>query len=92
MATFVIIDSNVRDREQYLRAQPKGVSAIDDVGGRFIARAREPVVLEGPWSPTRLSVIEFRDLETAQSWYGSPDYQAAKAIREHAADMCIVAI
>jgi uncharacterized protein (DUF1330 family) len=92
MPAFVIIDSNVRDRDQYQRAQPRGVSAIDEAGGRFIARAREPLVLEGLWAPTRLSIIEFRDLETARSWYGSPDYQAAKAIREHAADMSIVAI
>ena len=92
MPAFVIIDSNVRDREQYLRAQPQGMSALAQAGGRFVARAQEPLVLEGSWSPSRVSLIEFHDLETARRWYGSPDYQAAKAIREHAADMCVVAI
>jgi uncharacterized protein (DUF1330 family) len=89
---FVIIDSTVHDREQYLLAQPQGLNALAQAGGRFIARAREPHVLEGRWSPSRVSVIEFRDLEAAKLWYASPDYQAAKSIREHAADMCIVAI
>jgi uncharacterized protein (DUF1330 family) len=89
---FVIIDSNVRDREQYLLAQPRGMSALAQTGGQFIARAREPLVLEGRWSPSRVSIIEFRNFADAKRWYGSPDYQAAKSIREQAADMCIVAI
>jgi uncharacterized protein (DUF1330 family) len=89
---FVIIDSNVRDPEQYALAQPRGMSALEQAGGQFIARAREPLVLEGRWSPHRVSVIEFRDLADAKRWYESPDYQAAKSIREQAADMCIVAI
>jgi uncharacterized protein (DUF1330 family) len=89
---FVIIDSNVHDAAQYRLAQPQGLNALSQAGGRFIARAREPHILEGRWSPSRVSIIEFRDLEAAKLWYASPDYQAAKSIRERAADMCIVAI
>ena len=91
MSAYVLIDSCIHDLAAYRTAQPPGLRALDAVGGRFVARGRPPMVLEGTWSPTRLSLVEFADLETAQRWYGSEDYQAAKALREHAADVCMVA-
>jgi uncharacterized protein (DUF1330 family) len=91
MPAFVLIDSNIHDLETYRTAQPPGLRALDAVGGRFIARGRQPTILEGGWTPTRLSLVEFADLDTAQRWYDSADYQAAKVIRERAADVCMVA-
>ena len=49
-------------------------------------------MLEGDWNPTRLVVLEFPDLEAVQRFYESPEYQAAKALREGAAHLNMVAV
>jgi len=49
-------------------------------------------VLEGDWEPTRLVVLEFEDLDAVKRWYDSPEYQAAKKLREGAANLRMVAV
>ena len=49
-------------------------------------------MLEGDWNPTRLVVLEFEDLEAAKRFYDSPEYQAAKKLREGAANLNMVAV
>jgi uncharacterized protein (DUF1330 family) len=41
-------------------------------------------VVEGDWQPGRVVVIEFPSADDARNWYDSPDYAAAKAIRQRA--------
>jgi uncharacterized protein (DUF1330 family) len=91
MPAYVIVDSDIHDLEQYKQAQGPGFKALEDAGGRFIARGGDPLVLEGDWAPKRLSLIEFPDVETARRWYESADYQEAKGIRAGAATLSIVA-
>jgi uncharacterized protein (DUF1330 family) len=49
-------------------------------------------VFEGDWSPTRLVVLEFDDLDAAKQWYASEAYQEAKQLREGAARLRMVAV
>ena len=55
-------------------------------------RGGETAVLEGDWSPKRLVVVEFDDLEAAKRFYDSPEYQAAMKLREGAASLNMVAV
>ncbi|GAA3481849.1 MULTISPECIES: DUF1330 domain-containing protein [Streptomyces] len=43
-------------------------------GGKWLAIDGEVQVLEGAW-PGSVVLIEFPDMETAQAWYNSPEYQ-----------------
>jgi uncharacterized protein (DUF1330 family) len=43
-------------------------------------------VKEGDWSPSRIVMLEFADVEAAQTWYNSPEYQAILPIRLACAD------
>ena len=61
-------------------------------GGHFIVRGGELAVLEGDWNPERLVVLEFEDLDAIRRFYDSPEYQAAKALREGAANLRMVAV
>jgi uncharacterized protein (DUF1330 family) len=55
-------------------------AAVEKFGGRYLARGSVPEVLEG--SPGhKFLLIEFRDKPTAQAWFASPDYAAAKQLR-----------
>lgn len=60
-------------------------------GARFLVRGGAQEVVEGQLRQ-RAVVIEFPDLKAAQDCYHSPEYQAAKALRDGVslADLCIV--
>jgi uncharacterized protein (DUF1330 family) len=92
MPAFVIVETDVHDPEQYEQYKAASPGAVAAGGGRFVARGGELAVLEGDWSPKRLVVLEFPDLEAAKRWYESPEYQAAKKLRDGAANLRMVAV
>ena len=92
MPAYVVVDIEVRDAatyEEYKRLAPPSIAAY---GGRYVARGGATTVLEGEWRPTRLVILEFPTAERARAWWGSPEYAAAKALRQSSAgsDMVLV--
>ncbi len=85
MAGYVIFDIDVRDAAGYEEYRALGAPTVPEHGGRFIVRGGQAATLEGDWVPRRVVVIAFHDVDAARRWYGSPRYQAAKAIRERTA-------
>ena len=92
MPAYVIVDSDVRDPEQYERYKAVVPSTLAAYGGRFIARGGELAVLEGDWQPKRVVVLEFEDLEAARRWYDSPEYREARGLRAGAATLQMIAV
>jgi len=92
MSAYVIVETDVHDPEQYARYREASPGAVHSVGGRVVVRGGELAVLEGDWSPSRLVVLEFPDLEAAKRWYDSPEYEEAKRLREGAANLRMVAV
>jgi uncharacterized protein (DUF1330 family) len=92
MPAYVIVETDIHDPEQYEQYKAASPAAVAGGGGRFLVRGGELVVLEGDWEPTRLVVLEFEDLDAVKRWYDSPEYQAAKQLREGAANLRMVAV
>jgi uncharacterized protein (DUF1330 family) len=92
MPAYVIVDTSVTDPEQYQKYMAASPGAVAAGGGRFLVRGGEHVVLEGDWQPSRLVVLEFEDLAAARRWYESDAYQAARKLREGAAEFRMVAV
>ena len=92
MPAYVIIETDVNDPERYERYKAASPGAIAAGGGRFLARGGELAVLEGDWTPKRIVLLEFPDLDAAKRWYDSPEYEAARALRAGAAKMRMVAV
>jgi uncharacterized protein (DUF1330 family) len=92
MPAYVIVETDINDPEQYERYKAESPAAIAAGGGRFVARGGELAVLEGDWSPSRIVVLEFDDLEAAKRWYDSDEYRAARKLREGAATLRMVAV
>ncbi|MFL5910586.1 MAG: DUF1330 domain-containing protein [Gaiellaceae bacterium] len=92
MPAYVIVETDVRDPEQYERYKAASPGSVAAGGGRFVARGGELAVLEGDWNPSRIVILEFPDLEAAKRWYESPGYQEVKALREGAASLRMVAV
>ena len=82
MPAYVIATVEVKDPvryEDYKTLVPPSIAAF---GGRFVARGGKTDVLEGDWNPKRLVILEFPNAERARQWYDSPEYAAAKALRQ----------
>jgi uncharacterized protein (DUF1330 family) len=92
MPAYLIVDADVIDPEQYEQYKAASPGAIAAGGGRFLVRGGELDVLEGDWSPTRVVVVEFENLEAAKAFYESPEYQAAIKLREGAAKFNMIAV
>ena len=92
MAAYVIVETDVTNPEQYEQYKAASPAAIAAGGGRFLVRGGELAVLEGDWQPSRIVVLEFKDLEAAKRWYESQAYQEAKKLREGAASFRAIAV
>ena len=92
MPAYVIVETDIYDPEQYEQYKAVSPAAVAGGGGRFVVRGGELAVLEGDWEPVRLVMLEFEDLEAAKRWYASPEYQAAKQLREGAANLRMIAV
>jgi len=86
MAAYLIAIVNVTDPDRYAEYKKLSPGAIAAYGGKFIARGGPVVSLEGPEPAGRVVVVEFPSLEQAEKCYRSPEYAAAKAKREGAAE------
>jgi uncharacterized protein (DUF1330 family) len=92
MAAYVLVDCKVTDPSRYETYKKLAAAAVAHHGGRYLVRGGEHARLEGTWNPNRLVVLEFPTLERARAFYDSTEYLAARAAREGAANMNIVAV
>lgn len=92
MTAYVIVETDITHPEQYELYKAASPAAIAAGGGRFLVRGGELAVLEGDWSPSRVVVLEFEDLEAAKRWYDSQAYQEARKLREGAAKFRMIAV
>ena len=86
MPAYVIVQITVRDPVTYERYKELAPPSIAAYGGRYLARGGATETLEGSWRPTRLVILEFPSVERARDWWSSPEYAAAKALRQQSAD------
>jgi uncharacterized protein (DUF1330 family) len=92
MPAYIIVETDISDPEQYEQYKAASPGAVAAGGGRFIVRGGELAVLEGDWSPSRLVVLEFENLDAAKAFYESEQYVEARKLREGAATLNMVAV
>ncbi|RDV00813.1 DUF1330 domain-containing protein [Trinickia dinghuensis] len=85
MAAYAIFDIDVHDAQLYGEYRQLAAPSVEQYGGRYIVRGGPASNLEGKWDPMRVVVLQFDTIEQARTWYDSPEYRAARAIRERAA-------
>lgn len=82
---------DVRDAEGYKDYVATARPAFEHFGANFLARGGAHDEVEGP-GRARNVIIEFPSMAAARDCYDSPEYQAAKAIRQKVADGEIVLV
>jgi uncharacterized protein (DUF1330 family) len=81
---YIIVESLISDPEafkQYMAAAPAVAKAF---GGDYLVRGGRLEVLEGDWTPPRMTVLRYPSFEQAKAMYDSPGYVQARSLRKGA--------
>ena len=85
MPAYWITHVTVTDEASYAEYAKRAGPAIAAHGGEFLVRGGAYKQLEGRDRPRNV-LARFPSLAAAEACYNSPEYQAAKAIRQTVAD------
>ena len=88
---YVISRVDITNPDAYARYAAAATKAIADHGGRILARGGRFEALEGK-ARARNVVLEFESYDAARRYYQSEQYQAARALREGAAEVEMVLV
>ena len=92
MSALIIVDIEVLDPVRYEDYKRLASEAIARYGGRYLVRGGKNEVLDGDWQPGRLVVLEFESVAQAKAWRNSPEYAAAKKVRDECARANMVVV
>ena len=81
---YLLVQADVTNEERYADYVKVAPDVVRKYGGRYLARGGRSHTLEGPPARSRVVVIEFPSYEAAERFYRSPEYTAARQLREGA--------
>jgi uncharacterized protein (DUF1330 family) len=85
MAAYFLFDNvEVTDPAALARYAEQVGPLVASYGGRYLAAAVAPEVVEGDPGLRSVVLIEFPDGESARAWYDSPAYRPLKELRRRA--------
>lgn len=85
MAAYVIAEIDITDPIGYEEYKKMGPPTVAAYGGKFMARGGKSEVLEGSWSPKRIVILQFDNMQRAKEWWASKEYGPAKQARQKTA-------
>jgi uncharacterized protein (DUF1330 family) len=88
---YVVSRVDIKDPDAYARYAAAATKVIAAHGGRALARGGRHEALEGR-ARARNVVLEFDSYEAARAYFHSADYQAARALRQGAADIEMILV
>lgn len=87
MSAFLIVDTKIKDNTAYDEYKRLAKPIVEKYGGVYRARGGALHIYETElWTPTRLVIIEFPDVKSAQAFVDSEEYAPVKPIRQNNAD------
>jgi uncharacterized protein (DUF1330 family) len=91
MPGYILMHADITDPEQYEDFKVAAAKAIEDHGGRYLARGGANIALEGDFR-SRVVLLEFPSYQDALTFYHSEAYQAAREIRLRCTESSILAM
>src|SRR5262245_14201288 len=88
---YWVANVDISDVEEYKKYAAANAVPFRKYGGKFLTRGGKSEMVEGKFR-SRVVVIEFPSFEAALACYRSPEYAAAKKLREPASVVDIVVL
>jgi uncharacterized protein (DUF1330 family) len=76
MSAFVVIHATITDAEKFKAYGAGSGPTVEAHGGELVTGGHLKSVLCGEMKYDRCVILKFPDVEAAESWYNSPEYQA----------------
>lgn len=87
MSAYLIVDTKIKNAEVYEEYKQLARPIVEKYGGIYRARGGELDIRESTlWTPTRVVIIEFPDIKSAQAFIDSDEYSPVKPLRQNNAD------
>ena len=82
VTAYIIADTNVSEPEAYEEYKAAARPIAEQYGGEYLARGGEMRVDDDDlWSPTRLVIVGFPDMDAANAFLDSEEYAPVKELR-----------
>ncbi len=93
MSAYVIVDTKINNAQAYEAYKTRAKPIAEKFGGTYRTRGGDMEVLEDDlWTPTRIVVVEFPDMQAARDFANSDEYAPVKAIRHANADCTFIIV
>ncbi len=90
MSAICVGHIRVKDAETWEQYRSRVGATITQYGGTILFRGQQERLFSGEMSHEKIVALQFDNLDAANRWHDSPEYQALIAIRERAADVTLV--
>jgi uncharacterized protein (DUF1330 family) len=82
MAAYLVVDTAIEDADEYEKYKALAKPIAEKYGGVYRVRGGDMDVLETDlWSPTRMVIVEFPDMQAARAFVHSEEYAPVKPLR-----------
>ncbi len=87
MSAFIVVDTKINNPEVYEQYKSLARPIAEKYGGVYRVRGGAMDVRQTElWAPTRIVIIEFPDMKSAQAFIDSDEYAPVKSMRLNNAD------
>ena len=93
MSAYLIVDTLLDDPQLYEQYKLRARPIVERFGGEYLARGGPMTLRESDlWSPHRLVVVRFADVDTANRCLDSAEYQEILTISKQSARRTVVIV
>jgi len=85
MTVYAIAHSRIEDRKQFDAYVAAAGPTFAGTSAKILAVDEASEFIEGELPGPRTVIVRFDSADEFHRWYDSPDYKAARKLREHAA-------
>ena len=87
MSAYIVVDTKIHNESQYEEYKKLAKPIAEKHGGVYRARGGGMDIRETDlWTPTRIVIVEFPDVKSAQAFLDSDEYAPVKSLRHKNAD------
>ena len=84
MSAFLIVDTKIENPGEYEEYKKLAKPIAEKYGGVYRARGGEMDIRETDlWTPARMVIIEFPDMDSARAFVDSDEYAPVKPLRRN---------
>jgi uncharacterized protein (DUF1330 family) len=91
MPAYLIVDTELLDPEHYEEYKLRAKPIVEQFGGEYLARGGAMDFKKTSlWTPQRMVLIKFPNMQQAEAFYNSAAYQAVLPISQRSAKRSVI--